>query len=345
MHIKIIFLAMLIAVGCMANNAMTSKEGNGVFCNPISGSESADPFVVWDNETKYYYHLHTEVHNLVIYRAKRIKDIFLSDRKTVYVTNASDNVYGSIWAPEMHKASNGKWYIYTSCRHQKRKKSGMRLFIMESKTSDPFDGFIFKGMPAPETYYSIDPTVMTMADGKQYVCYADIQKGKGHVLVIREMINPWTFGSRKADIAHAELPWECSNHQRINEGAFFVRSPDRKRLFIIYSGNGCWNDDYALGVLEFVGGDLCDTASWKKHHKQLLVKGNGVFGPGHASFFYSPDGTELWCAYHGLAKSNPSNKPAPRYLHLQKVGFDAKGFPVMGEAIGATKQYVPSGEK
>ena len=122
----------------------------------------------------------------------------------------------------------------------------------------------------------------------------------------------------------------------------------RKRLFIIYSGNGCWHDDYALGVLEFTGGDggdLCDAKNWKKHAEPILVKGNGVFGPGHASFFRSPDGTEFWCAYHALAKSNPSNKPTTRWLNVQKVSFDETGYPVMGDAIGAAEQKSPSGEK
>ena len=314
-------------------------------CNPIAGPQAPDPFVVWDDSTQYYYHLHTEHFRLEIYRAKRIADILTAEHKTLYVTNAANRVYGDIWAPEMQRAPNGKWYIYTSGRYLPKQGEQKRLFVMESNTADPFDGFVFKGMPSPDTF-SIDPTVTTWTDGKQYICYSEVKAGRGQVLVVREMANPWTFGERQAEIAHAELPWECVD-KLINEGAFFVRSPDGKRFFIVYSGNGCWHDDYALGVLEFIGGeggDLCDAANWRKHPSPLLVKGNGVFGPGHASFFSSPDGKELWCAYHGLAKSNPSNTPTRRLLNLQKVGFDKSGFPVMGEAIGAAAQRAPSGE-
>lgn len=307
--------------------------------NPIAGPQAPDPFIMWDGAAQCYYHLHTEGWRLELYRAKRVQDILVSDHKTVYVTNAADRVFGHIWAPEMHKASNGKWYIYTSGGINPS-RSQKRLFIMESKTSDPFDGFVFKGMPEPDTP-AIDPTVMTWTDGRQYICYSRL--GKGQVLVIREMSSPWTFGERAAEIAHAELPWEC-RYSRINEGPFFVRSPDGKRLFIVYSGNGCWHDDYSLGVLEFSGGDLCDAANWKKHPKQLLVKGNGVFGPGHASFFRSPDGKELWCAYHGFVNSNPSNTQIKRWLNLQKVSFDESGYPVMGVAIGSVEQCPPSGE-
>ncbi len=212
-----------------------------------------------------------------------------------------------------------------------------RLFILESKTSDPFDGFVYKGKPAPDLF-AIDPTVLTWKDGKQYICYSQVKNGQ--ILVIREMENPWTFGKREAEIAHAELPWELLD-QKINEGAFFVRSPDGKRLFIIYSANGCWCDDYALGVLEFTGGDLCDAKNWKKHPKPLLVKGNGAFGPGHATFFHSPDGRELWCAYHALRASNPERKPATRWLNFQKVDFDETGYPVMGVCNGSGPHPAP----
>ena len=321
-----------------------AHAGPGGFVrNPIAGSEAPDPFITWDDASKCYYHLHTEGWRLELYKSKRVGDILASEHKTVYVTNAADRVFGDIWAPEMHKAPNGKWYVYTSGRYFPERGSQKRLFVMESKTSDPFDGFVFKGMPSPNTF-AIDPTVMTWTDGRQYICYSEVKRGKGQVLVVREMASPWSFSAREAEIARAELPWECVD-ARINEGAFFVPSPDGRRLFIVYSGNGCWHDDYSLGVLEFAGGDLCDAANWKKHPAPLLVKGNGVFGPGHASFFRSPDGKELWCAYHALAKSNPSNKPTSRWLNLQKVDFDGSGFPVMGKAIGPVEQRPPSGEQ
>ena len=329
------------AVAALAVSLVAVASAAGLR-NPVAGPQAPDPFVAWDDAAQCYYHLHTEGWRLELYRAQRLSAILVSEHTTIYVTNAADRVFGDIWAPEMHKAPNGKWYIYTSGRHSPKPGAQKRLFVMESKTSDPFDGFVFKGMPAPNTF-AIDPTVMTWTDGRQYVCYSEVKAGKGQVLVVREMSSPWTFGEREAEIAHAELPWECVDW-RVNEGAFFVRSPDEKRLFIVYSGNGCWHDDYSLGVLEFTGGDLCDAANWKKHLKQLLVKGNGVFGPGHASFFRSPDGKELWCAYHGLAKSNPSNTQTKRWLNFQKVGFDESCFPLMGEAIGSAEQRPPSGE-
>ena len=93
------------------------------------------------------------------------------------------------------------------------------------------------------------------------------------------------------------------------------------------------------------GGDLCDAANWKKHEKPIFTYGNGVFGPGHASFFYSPDKTELWCAYHGMKESNPDCTQAKRYFNIQRIDFDESGYPVMGIPVGYEAEILPpSGE-
>ena len=167
------------------------------------------------------------------------------------------------------------------------------------------------------------------------------------VLDICEMKDP-TMCLRSRTIARAELEWELVEPyvgtSAILEGAFFLEN--NGRLFIIYSANGCWSNHYALGVLEFTGDDLCDPESWTKHPEPLLVYGNGVYGPGHASFFRSPDGSEVWCCYHGMPHSNESVTYTNRYMHIQKVEFDETGFPVMGMPIGCeTPIDPPSGER
>ncbi|MNY80450.1 Glycosyl hydrolases family 43 [compost metagenome] len=57
-----------------------------------------------------------------------------------------------------------------------------------------------------------------------------------------------------------------------------------------------------------------------------------MYAPGHNSFFKSPDGKEDWILYH--ANSNPGegcgNKRSPR---MQKIDWDANGFPVLGEPV------------
>ena len=56
-------------------------------------------------------------------------------------------------------------------------------------------------------------------------------------------------------------------------------------------------------------------------------------------YFYSPDGTELWCAYHCLLKSNPMRVDMDRHTCIQKIDFDKNDYPVMGAPVGINKRF------
>ena len=319
------------------------------FKNPISPFAAPDPFVTFDPVTGYYYSLFTRGNRLELFRSRHASSVVTDgDSLVIYTPNGErDGIWGDIWAPEMHRSPDGKWYIYTSGRIRPE-PSPKRIFVMEGPSDDPFGGeWIFRGMPAPDVF-SIDPTVYTAPDGVQYICSSRVDPKYGQVLDICDLKNPYTYGEKCATIARAELDWELVapyvGRSAIVEGAFFLER--NGRLFIIYSANGCWSDNYCLGVLEHTGGELCDAANWKKHETPLLIHGNGLFGPGHASFFSSPDGSEIWCAYHGMKEHNEKVTPAPRYFNIQRVDFTAEGYPVMGLPVGyKTELCPPSGEQ
>ena len=318
------------------------------FRNPVSPFSAPDPFMTYDAVTGYYYALFTRGNCLELFRSRHAGNIVKDqDSKVIYEPGGEkDGIWGDIWAPEMHKGSNGKWYIYTSGRYTE-KPGQKRLFIMEALSDDPFGEWQFKCKPTPDVF-SIDPTVYTAADGRQYICDSRVMPQIGQVLEINELVNPYTFGEKSVILTKAELDWELIppyvGKQAIVEGAFFLEWKDR--LFIIYSANGCWSDHYCLGVLEHMGGELCDAANWKKHPEPLFTYGNEVYGPGHASFFRSPDESEIWCAYHGMKEHNETVTPAARYFHIQKVDFDEAGYPVMGVPVGCETDLVPpAGER
>lgn len=318
------------------------------FQNPISPFDAPDPFMTYDADTGYYYALFTRGKKLEIFRSKRAACVVTDgDSRVVYTPSPErDGIWGHIWAPEMHKGTNGRWYIYTS-GSVTADASQKRLFIMEGPKGDPFVGdWTFKCMPTPDVF-SIDPTVYTAPDGAQYLCVSRLDPIDGQVLDIYDMVNPYTVGESHATIARAELEWELIppyvGGYAIVEGAFFVEREGR--LFIVYSANGCWSDDYCLGVLEHTGGLLCDAKNWKKHPRPIFTYGNGLYGPGHASFFKSPDTSELWCAYHGMKEHNEDCTPTARYFNIQKIDFDENGFFVRALPVGyEKKQNSPSGE-
>ena len=328
------------------NSETTTKKEPTMtqFYNPISTHDASDPFMTYDPETGYYYAIFTQGDRLELYRSKQASRILADrDSKVIYRPDGSNGIWGSIWAPEMHRGTDGLWYIYTSGRITKE-DGEKRVFIIGSLTSDPFGEWEYKRKPAADVF-SIDPTVYTAPDGTQYMCYSRVDPEYGQVLDIAKMKSPTTIYNATM-IAKAELEWELvepyTGRSAILEGAFFLEN--NGRLFLIYSANGCWSNNYCLGVLEYTGGDMCSPENWEKHPEPLLVYGNGVYGPGHASFFRSPDGTEVWCAYHGMKQSNDTVTPAPRYFYIQKVDFDATGYPVMGQPVGYVPLTPPSGE-
>lgn len=316
------------------------------FKNPIAHLETPDPFMTYDPVTAYYYMLYTHCNDVLIHRSRHAALCRKStDTKVVYRLGEGGGICSDIWAPEMHKAPNGKWYIYTSGAVESDPSGEKHLFILESETADPFDGFHFKCLPTPDVF-SIDPSVFCYG-GKQYICDSRVVMDRipgEQVLEIAELDNPYTYGKKRGIVARVDYDWEKDNPGIwINEGAFFVER--NGRLFLFYSANGCWQNHYCLGVMELIGDDPCDAACWKKDPKPFLVQGNGVYGPGHASFFRSPDGSEVWVCYHTLKEDNPSEEPMNRYANILKISFDESGYPVPTVTPAPdTLHEAPSGE-
>jgi GH43 family beta-xylosidase len=217
---------------------------------------------------------------------------------------------------------------------------------MRSKTQNPFDGFEFvKTFDDP--LYTIDPTVYKADDGKLYMCYSQNSYAYGEEqyeqrLYVREMLSPTELSEKVACISKADTKKELSiPNVKINEGPFFVKA--KEKLFIIYSANGCGDENYCLCVLEYTGGDIVDAKSWKKLDEPLLYKSENLFGPGHASFFTSPNKKELWCAFHAILDMSDEKEFKDRFACINKVEIDKDGYLKMGKAK-EIEETAPSGE-
>ncbi|MBQ6923168.1 MAG: DUF4838 domain-containing protein [Kiritimatiellae bacterium] len=363
---------------------------------PVSETPVQDPFVTFDKASGRYYLLASEDDRITLRRARTARGLlFEAEERVVFTGGAAAPIADTILAPEMHRAENGKWYIYASgsdgiafaeavapgeekapvddvaliemglddVRAETAVGGGNarkyrdtvaaaenRLFVLESKTKDPFDGFVFKGL-LDKTISAVDPTVFIMPDGRRYMCYA--RQGAGTSLVMREMDGPCAFAGEGVEILKAK------NVTELFEAPFVIRRGER--VFLVYSAGGRWSDLGHLRIREYVGSGKtpCMNASWSQDAPRLLASGNKItgsdirtydyaaYGPGHASFFESPDGTELWCAFHAKLKANPGTGPVDVLLFLQKVEFDDTGFPQLGNpelAPLGLDTIAPSGE-
>lgn len=331
---------------------LSEEEKKSMYSNPLSYQlNTADPCVVYSDKDKCYYGIYTGNTSLILHRAKKLKDMFNnSESVTVYRANEADETYGYLWAPELHYL-DGKWYIYTST-HGKDDKGFKHVICLKAKTDDPFDGFEL-GAHLNRDVLGIDPTVYrSESDGRLWLCFSVVDDGKAAVygkqsLAIQEMSSPTEVKGAYTVISSADYPWEMlppnDGNGTINEGAYFIENDGR--LFIAYSANGCWNNDYVVGLLEFTGGDMLSASSWKKQDIPFLRKGNGNYGPGHATFFRSPDKTELWICFHCLHDVNLDYSVMARHCHCQRVEFDGEGYPVPCTPLPKWESFeAPSGE-
>lgn len=285
---------------------------------PVSEGSAPDPFAMYWNGR--YYAMYTEGDRLTVHRSKTLENIVREEAKTVY--RVGNEVKGCIWAPEMLHYG-GRWYIYSSGRTTEGESfNSIRMFCLESETDDPCSDYRFKAFTDPDIY-AIDQTLYNNpADGKLYICFAQILPATGNTLVIAEMENPWTISNRRAIIHYADFDWE-KRAGMVTEGAFFVRHG--QTLSLLYSANDTFSPYYSLGALVYEGGDMISKKAWKCLEKPLLSSRRGIYAPGHASVFYDSDDIPL-LAYHASREKDQYD----RSMYLLPFSFDRHGIPDFG---------------
>ena len=346
-HKRVLFLLIfLIAISC------PGQDGEKTFTNPLLPS-GADPYSFFKDG--FYYYTNTTGNKLVIWKTKNIAELPKAESKTIFVPPAGTSYSKNLWAPEI-VFLRGRWYVYFAADNGNN--NNHRMYVLENSSADPMQGeWIFKGKVAdPADKWAIDGDVFEYRN-KLYMVWSGWegdQNGQQDIYIAR-MKNPWTIKGHRFRISSPILEWEQHGdlndavnppHVNVNEGPQFLKH--NKKLFLIYSASGCWTDYYALGMLAFKGKrNLLDSSSWQKSVNPVfkLSKENGVYAPGHNSFFKSPDGKEDWILYH--ANSQPGQgcgrKRSPR---AQKFSWNQDGTPNFGEPVKeGTLLSLPSDKK
>ena len=235
-----------------------------------------------------------------------------------------------LWAPELHFI-NKKWYLYFAA--DSGKNENHRLWVLENKSADPLKGkWILKArVNDPSNKWAIDGSVF-QHKGAMYMVWSGWESdsnGEQHIY-ISKMKNPWTLEGKRVRLSTPTLSWEQHGdlndanyppHVNVNEGPQFLQHGDK--IFLIYSASGCWTEYYALGMLyTSATGNLLDSAAWVKHPEPVFKASieNGVYAPGHNSFFKSPDGTEDWILYHANSQPGKAVEDFDRLVHTNLAG-------------------------
>jgi len=316
------------------------------FKNPLLPS-GADPYSYYKDG--FYYYTNSAGNRVELWKSKTLEGLKDAPHKTIWKAPSSGPYSKNIWAPEV-MFLRGKWYAYFAADNGKNENH--RMYVLENSSKDPMEGeWVFKGqINDPTNKWAIDGDVAEI-NGKLYMIWSGWEgdvNGKQEVFIAK-LKNPWTVDGERYKISSPKFDWEKigdlgnSEHVDVNEGPQFL--VHNSKVFIIYSASGCWTDFYALGMLSAdLKSNLLDPKSWAKFDRPVFQRSveNGVYAPGHNSFFKSPDGTEDWILYHA------NDKPGQgcggfRSPRAQKFTWNADGTPNFGTPVKtSTELEIPS---
>jgi GH43 family beta-xylosidase len=337
----------IIALMLIAHCSLAQQK---TFTNPLLPS-GADPWVIYKDG--FYYYTNSSGNRLEIWKTKDLTQLKSAIHKTVWTPPTGTSYSKELWAPELHFIK-GKWYMYFAA--DAGDNNDHRIYVVENPSADPTQGeWTFKGKIGDGTdKWAIDASVFEN-NGQLYMIWAGWEgdiNGQQNIYIAK-MKDACTIEGARVKISSPELQWEMygdlgakSNppHVNVNEGPEILKHKDK--LFLIYSASGCWTDYYALGMLTASkNSDLMNPASWVKSQQPVFKQSpqNGVYAPGHNSFFKSPNGKEDWILYH--ANSNPGDgcggKRSPR---AQKFTWNKDGSPNFGVPLKEGMELVVPAE-
>ncbi len=332
---------------------VSGQDGSRTFTNPLL-RRGADPWVIqWQGN---YYYMNSTGTNLTIWKTRDITDLEHAETKVVWTPPASGPYSHEIWAPELHHLAS-RWYIYFAA--DAGSNESHRIWVLENSSADPWTGsWQMKGkLSGPQDRWAIDPSVFENK-GQTFAVWSgwDGPVNGSQKIFISKLENPWTLGSKPVVISTPELPWEKVGdlakpnqideipHVDVNEGPEILRHGGK--IMLIYSASGCWTDYYELGLLTASeDSDLLDPLAWVKSNKPVFWQSPeaSVYGPGHNTFFKSPDQKEDWILYH--ANSAPGQGCGrDRSPRAQPFSWKPDGTPDFGRPIPLNRKIdKPSG--
>ena len=208
------------------------------------------------------------------------------------------------------------------------------MWAIESEGSDPMGPYNQTPYHLETGGWAIDGTLLVDSENKPYFIWSGWPGKVDGVqnLYIAPMESPTKIVVQRTLLSEPDQAWEQrSDHLRgLLEGPQILYR--KNKIFIIYSASGSWSEHYCLGMLEYLGGDMCNPENWKKHKDAPVFSGEDkVLGTGHCSFVKSADGREDWIVYH--TKQKKEHGWGDRCVHTQPFSFNDSDLPVFGKPI------------
>ena len=279
--------------------------------------------------------------------------VWASDRLTslgrkhvVWRSPSTGPVSKEVWAAEIARL-DGRWYIYFAASDGENRNH--LSYVLAARTDDPLGAYdlhgpLFTGDEHGTNIWSIDLTVLEHR-GRRYGLWSGWRRPgvDQQDLYIAPMSSPTCVDGPRVRIARAGThAWQRIEDSRRSRG--LLEGPQvlqrGGRTFVAYSCAASWLTTYKLGLLELVGDDPLDPASWRDFPEPVFGSAPGVTGVGHGSFVETPDG-QWWHAFHAKRDSEPGWR---RGIHVQPMRWRDDGTPDLGAPLPPEVPLeVPSG--
>ncbi|WP_339255532.1 family 43 glycosylhydrolase [Paenibacillus sp. FSL P2-0136] len=305
----------------------------------------ADPVILPWNGRYYFLATNDNVNNIGIYVrvADTLQDLFAPGFQEAVILDLNEelNFIQTFWAPEFHVIGGELCILFAvggkvwgpQCHLMKLNPGGD--IMKAGDWSTPVRVKRMDGTPLAADGITLDMTYFK-ADGTSCVVWS-YRKGIGTPLDTGSMLyiatvdeaNPAVLTSEPVLLSRPLLGWENVQGTINNEGPYPLLTEDT--VYIAYSGGAATGYTYAVGWLSIPrGGDVLDAGAWSKAGTPALsyYSLDGVYGPGHNSFFQDADGTTL-VLYHG---EEQLVKHGTRCSAIHRVHYNSNGVPLLDVA-------------
>ncbi len=307
----------------------------------------ADPFVLKASDGMYYLYGTTGGKG---FASRKSEDLLnWSDKSSCFMAFGREwcGSGSNFWAPEVVEL-DGKYYMFYSAMNS---EGSMRIGVAVCDTPEGFFQNL-KNEPLFDLgYAAIDPNVLIDDDGAKYLYYSrdcseNIVDGKKTSQIYGVQLEDDFSGiaGEPVMLLTPEQPWELASGSPLwNEGPEMIKHDGK--YYLSYSANFYQTSAYSVG---YAVSDSPLGPFVKAEENPILTSVTGkygksredVSGTGHHSFTVSPDGTELWTAYH--SHIDPSDPKKGRRFNLDRAGFTEDG-KLYIDGPTTVPQPVPSG--
>ena len=309
------------------------------YSNPSRINGIGDPFIIRDYKTGVYTAIATSA-SIGFYGWDSEDLVNWGSKHWVYQRPENTWSTDSYWAPEVVFYNDAYYMFYTA-----RDKSG-RLLISVAKSDSaagPYEDVSPEKPVFDFGYAIIDASVFVDDDGRAYMYYAKdvseniIMNGK-HVSQIYGVELSEDLLSIKGEpvlLTSPDSAWENPQESwSWNEGPIVLKH--NNEYYLAYSANMFESPAYSVGYAKSAN----PLGPYEKAQENPILATKqleGISGSGHHSYFNSPDGTELFTAYH--THTVPQKPSGNRQLAIDRALYTEDGKFVVN---GPTESYLPA---